>query len=130
MGQGSGPQRQGFAEFGSAAEYNRAHPEAVMPASADARNRLRSFTCAGAGCEDDLVTGEGDVHPGLPARRRSRPGRAGAAWERRSLPLGQPALSRARTRVSLRTAWTAIVERWPSTLSAAADAAQSLSPGL
>lgn len=129
MGQGSGPQRPGFVEFGSAAEYNRAHPDAVMPASADARNRLRSFTCAGAGCEDDVLSGEAtftlDFLPGG-APEREEPDRIGTVVASR---WGSPPYLVLAQGVSLRAAWTAIVECWPSTLSAAAAAAKSLPPG-
>uniref|UniRef100_UPI003F496C59 hypothetical protein n=1 Tax=Amycolatopsis sp. CA-096443 TaxID=3239919 RepID=UPI003F496C59 len=59
MGQESGTAEPEFAAYASVAEYNQAHPEAKMPVRADERNVLRSFTCGGAGCEDDVLDGTG-----------------------------------------------------------------------
>jgi hypothetical protein len=128
MGQEPRSQRPWLAEFGSAAEYNRAHPEAAMPASADERNVLRSFTCAGAGCEDDVLSGDAtftlDFLPGG-APAPGEPDRAGIVVASR---WGNPPYLVLAHGVSLRGAWAAIVERWPSTLSAAAATARSLPP--
>lgn len=126
MGQEPGAEQSGFATFESAAAYNRAHPEAVMPARADERNVLRSFTCAGAGLEDDLGDGEGtftlDFLPGG-APAPGEPDRTGTVVASRwgSAPYLVFAQG-----VSLRAAWTAIAERWPATLSAAAETARDL----
>ncbi len=97
-----------------------------MPLSTDARNVLRSFTGAGAGLEDDLTDSEKnhtlDFLPGG-APGQDEPDRTGTVvatcW-------GNPPYVLLTENVSLRAAWQAITARWPSTLSAAAEALHSL----
>ncbi|MEV4604948.1 hypothetical protein AB0K15_47345 [Amycolatopsis sp. NPDC049253] len=106
--------------------YNASHPDAPMPLSPDARNMLRSFTCAGAGLRDDLTASE-KIHTldflpgGAPG-----PGEADRVGTVVATRWGDPPYLVLAENVSLRTAWEAIVARWPSDLSAAVEALRNL----
>lgn len=45
----SGTGEPRYTAYASAQAYNTAYPDAEMPLNTNARNVLRSFTCAGAG---------------------------------------------------------------------------------
>ncbi len=109
-----------YPSYDSTENYNAAHPDAQMPLSLDARNVLRSFTCAGAGLEDDIA-GSGasctlDFLPGG-APEATQPDQVGTVV---ASQWGNPPYRVLADRVSLRQAWTTITTRWPAALSAAA----------
>ncbi|UUV32282.1 hypothetical protein NQK81_02180 [Amycolatopsis roodepoortensis] len=87
-----------------------------MPLSVDARNVLRSFTCAGAGLEDDLTGDEKnhtlDFLPGG-APGPEDPDRVGMVIASR---WGNGPYLVLAENVPLRQAWEAITARWPSTI--------------
>jgi hypothetical protein len=109
-------------QYATLAEYNAAHPDASMLADVDVRNQLRSFTASAAGLEDDLTgvacTFTLDFLPGG-APTEDDSDRIGV---RRSDTLGQRAVLVLAEDVSLRRAWAAVTDRWPTQLSAAAGA--------
>jgi hypothetical protein len=117
-----------YTTYTSVQAYNTAYPDAPMPPSPDARNVLRSFTCAGAGLGDDLTASEKnhtlDFLPGG-APGRDEPDRIGTVVATR---WGNAPYLVLAENVSLRRAWEAITARWPSQLSSAAEVLRSL-PG-
>jgi hypothetical protein len=106
--------------------YNAAYPAASMPVGVDDRNALRSFICAGAGLEDDLIdtwtTCTLDFLPGG-APGPQDPDQFGTVvatcW-------GNPPVLVLAENVSLREAWQAITSDWPGTLAGAARVLQPL----
>ncbi|UMP06778.1 hypothetical protein [Amycolatopsis sp. EV170708-02-1] len=106
--------------------YNAAHPDAPMPLSSDARNTLRSFTCAGAGLVDDLIASEKrhtlDFLPGG-APEPGEPDQAGTVVASR---WGNPPYLVLAEQVPLRQAWKIITAHWPAKLSSAVEALRSL----
>ncbi|MEU4675319.1 hypothetical protein AB0F91_47165 [Amycolatopsis sp. NPDC023774] len=115
-----------YTAYDSVQAYNTAHPDAPMPLSPDARNMLRSFTCAGAGLKDDLTASEKthtlDFLPGG-APGPGQPDRTGTVV---ATHWGNPPYLVLAENVSLRKAWEAITARWPSDLSAAVEALRDL----
>ncbi|WP_409496731.1 hypothetical protein [Amycolatopsis sp. cmx-11-12] len=115
--------------YTSVQAYNSAYPDAPMPEGATDRNMLRSFTAAGAGLVDDLTASERrytlDFLPGG-APGREEPERIGTVVATR---WGNGPYLVLAENVSLRQAWEAITARWPSALSAAAEALRSLTDG-
>ncbi|MFE0019388.1 hypothetical protein [Amycolatopsis sp. NPDC059021] len=109
--------------YASVEAYNSAHPDAALPLEMAQRHRLRCYTAAHRGLIDD-VTGTDFTWtiaflPDLPTDR-DRPGVVLATrW-------GAPPLLVLAQDVGLRTAWTTLVERWPTHLSEAATLLDSL----
>ncbi|MFD9958308.1 hypothetical protein [Amycolatopsis sp. NPDC058986] len=102
--------------YASAEAYNAAHPDAALPLEMSRRHRLRCYTAAHRGLIDD-VTGTDFTWaitflPDLPTDH-DRPGVVLATrW-------GTPPLLVLAQDVGLRTAWTTLVDRWPTRLSEA-----------
>ncbi|MDT7724933.1 MAG: hypothetical protein QOI21_1509 [Actinomycetota bacterium] len=122
-----------YTAYGTVSEYNAGHPDAPMPPSVNARNVLRSYTCAGAGLEDDLTASEKshtlDFLPG----GAPGPGELDRIGTVVATRWGSGPYLVLAEQVSLRGAWKAITGRWPADLSTAADVLRSLadasSPG-
>ncbi|MGW4528387.1 hypothetical protein [Amycolatopsis sp. NPDC004378] len=115
-----------YTAYASVLAYNTAYPAAVMPPNPDARNVLRSFTCAGAGLVDDLTASEAthtlDFLPGG-APGPGEPDRVGTVVATR---WGNAPYLVLAENVSLRQAWEAITGRWPAELSAVVDVLRAL----
>ncbi|MFC3456267.1 hypothetical protein [Amycolatopsis speibonae] len=109
-----------FAVFETIAEYNSAYPHAPMPYKGNARNRLRSFTCAASGLWDDLtVSGSKYILDFLPVGVPAPgwPDREGIVVATR---WGDPPIMILSGRVPLGWAWEAVTKAWPTTLGSAA----------
>ncbi|APE36875.1 hypothetical protein BOX37_26390 [Nocardia mangyaensis] len=105
--------------FPSLHAYNLAYPHAPLPENRRAREQMRGFDAAGLGLEDDLLSSGAlltvEFLPG------GAPGtgdldRIGTVVATR---WGQGPVYVLAESVSLRSAWKASVEQWPTTLSAA-----------
>ncbi|WP_410657992.1 hypothetical protein [Amycolatopsis sp. lyj-112] len=122
----SGGDASSYPVFVSARRYNSAYPDAAIPDGVDVRNTLRSYTCAGAGLDDDLrLTGAKYTLDFLPggAPEPDGPDRVGTVIATR---WGNTPYVVLAEQVSLRRAWDAITRRWPAELSAAAEALRPL----
>ncbi|MFC9255668.1 hypothetical protein [Amycolatopsis thailandensis] len=112
--------------FSTVWDYNVANPQARMLVGIEDRNRLRGYTCAGAGLWDDLVVSGSkytlDFLPGG-APYPGQPDRTGVVVASR---WGYPPFFVLTEHVSLREAWESITDAWPSSLDAAARVLISL----
>jgi hypothetical protein len=127
MGSSSGAGAPRFTAYTTIVEYNVGHADAPMPLSVNERNSLRSYTRSSGGLEDDLTASEKihtlDFLPGG-APEPDEPDRIGTVVATR---WGNPPYLVLAEHVSLRAAWKAIIERWPTELSEAVEALRSLS---
>ncbi|MER7115073.1 hypothetical protein ACWGRK_01770 [Saccharomonospora azurea] len=114
--------------FDSVEAYNAAHPTSPFPAEPRARNVLRGYRAAMQGVTDD-VTGTGS---GASLTVDFLPG--GAPWPDEADRVGTVVASRwgegpvfvLAEGVSLRAAWEAVREAWPTHLSAVRSALETV----
>ncbi|MFD9964883.1 hypothetical protein [Amycolatopsis sp. NPDC058986] len=112
--------------YDDVAAYNAEHPTAAIPEDHTQRAGLRRFTVASAGLEDDLLGRGGswtvDFLPGG-APREDEEDRLGTVVGSR---WGSGPIVVFASEVSLRSAWTAIVTAWPTSLTQAKAALDTL----
>lgn len=105
--------------FATVEAYNAAHPSAQMPTDPVTRNGLRGYQAAMSGVADDVTGDEGtltvDFLPGG-APARDLPDRVGNVVATR---WGDGPVLVLAEQVSLRSAWRAITDAWPTRLSEA-----------